>query len=81
MVREPFMVDQASPEKETRDAIRHHKARDVALSSLQHGINQVWQCMYATFGIQEVKVGEPEIQDHSQIDSEFEAILGYMRWE
>jgi hypothetical protein len=39
MVREPFMVDQANPEKEMRDAIRHRRAEDTAPSSLQHGIN------------------------------------------
>lgn len=32
-------------------------------------------------GTQEVEAGGPEIQNHSQIDSEFKAILGYMRWE
>lgn len=48
MVREPFMVDQASPEKETRGAIRHHRARHVVPSSLQHDINQECRCMHVT---------------------------------
>lgn len=41
MVREPFMVDQASPEKEMGGTIRHRRVRDVVLSCLQH--KPVWR--------------------------------------